>query len=444
MAESTSRYSFADLLLRLAKKAGIAYYGATDNEKAMIPIDVFNLELCKDIANDGIKMFIADAPKRGWRWVKRIMSVTLSSAQITGIADATTDATHLVDLTLASTYTTTDELKDYYAYILTGTGIGSFAKITAYNKTTGSCTVGEWLDEYGNTGGTTPLTNDTFAITSVETVGGDIARYPLSEDFGGEPMGKIEYAANTSHAGFIEWRNESFIRARRSVTVTTSYPRWAAIRRLEPAISDLENGSAKRRYELFLDPQPVAADVLEFPYNLVFDKLDLETGKATDGANTTMTDTNRTEGNSYFDGWKVEIVSGTGKGSNAIVTGYVGSTGVFTVDDWLTVAGAAAGTNPAADSIYVVAPLNNTHPAGASFDEGILAACYAKLEMEEDELQEGLEEHYIKKALPLAHNADARTAPRTMGSMNRYSGRRGLYDGRFCRNWLDVTTDHDV
>ena len=427
MSEPTSRLTFADLIQRVARKAGIAYYGSAGAEKAMVPIDVFNLDLCKDIVNDAVRMFISDAPRRGWRWQRRIMSVVLSSVRITGTADATTDATHLVDLTLATTYTTTDQLKDYYAYILTGTGKGSFAKITAYNKTTGSCTVADWLDEYGNAGGTDPATNDTFAITSVETVGGDMARYPLAEDFGGEVSGKIEYAADTAHGISIEWRDESFIRAKRSVNVQSGYPMLAAIRPLEPAISDLEDGSAKRRFELILDPEPSAGDTLQFPYNLTFDKLDLESGKATAGAADSISDTARTEGDDYFNGWRIEIISATGKGSWAIVDNYTGASGKFDIvgDDWLKANGDAGGTDPAANSIYVVSPVNNVHPAGVRFDESILAACMARLEMDSDELQEGLEERYLKKAIPLAHRIDARSAPRTLGSMNR--------DGKYAR-----------
>lgn len=420
MSEPTSRLTFADLVQRVARKAGIAYYGSAGNEKAMVPVDTYNLELCKDIVNDAVRMFISDAPLRGWRWQRRIMSVVLSSVRITGIADATTDATHLVDLTLASTYTTTNQLLNYYAYILTGTGIGSFAKITAYNKTTGSCTVAAWLDKYGNTGGTTPVATDTFAITSVETVGGDIARYPLAEDFGGEYSGKINYAADTAHGTPIKWCHESLIRARRSVNVQSGYPLLAAIRPLEPAISNLENGSAKRRFELFLDPKPSAGDTLQFPYNLVFDSLQLETGTATNGAAAAISDSSLANlyPDDYFLGWRITVISGTGKGATAIVTSYVGVDGEWFVADWLYSDDTAAVTNPAPGSIYMVVPVNNVHPAGLRFDESILAACMARLEMDSDELQEGLEQRYMQKVIPLAHRIDARSAPRTLGSMN--------------------------
>ena len=444
MSEPTSRLTFADLVQRVARKAGIAYYGSTGSEKAMVPIDTYNLELCKDIINDAVRMFISDAPVRGWRWQRRIMSVTLSSVRITGTVDSGSSVT-LYDATLFETYTTDNgALVDMYIYVLTGTGKGSRAKILNYDATSVPGTVGvtAWLDQYGNSGGIAPVVGDTYAITSVETIGGDIARYPLAEDFSGEYSGKIDYAAGTAHGTFIEWCDESLIRAKRSVNVISGYPRRAAIRPLEPAISDLEDGSAKRRFELFLDPEPSAGNTLQFPYNLTFDKLDLETGKATGGSDTTLADTVRTEADDYFNGWKIEVISATGKGSYAIVTDFANSGGVFTVADWLKPDGSAGGTNPAADSIYVVAPVNNVHPAGLRFDESILAACMARLEMDSDELQEGSEQRYMQKAIPLAHRIDARSAPRTLGSMNVGDdyGR-----GRYERPWpRPVTTEHDV
>jgi len=446
MSEPTSRLTTADLIMRIARKAGIAYYGANGDEKAMVPIDTYNLELCKDLLNDAIRMFISDAPARGWRWQRRIMNVVLSSLRITGTVDSATAAT-LYDATLFETYTTDNgALLNMYIYILTGTGKGSWAKILNYDATSVPGTigiVGNWLDQYGNVGGTTPAIGDTYAITSVETVGGDIARYPLAEDFGGEYSGKIDYAADTAHGTFIEWCDESEIRARRSVNVISGYPRRAAIRPLEPAISDLENGSVKRRFELFLDPEPSAGDTLQFPYNLTFDKLDLETGKATTttGADN-LTDSARTEGDDYFNDWKIEIISGTGRGSWALVDDYGSGKFDIVADDWLKANGDSGGTHPAANSIYVVAPVNNTHPAGLRFDESILAACMARLEMDSDELQEGLEQRYMQKAIPLAHRIDARSAPRTLGSMN-VSDDYGR--GRYERPWpRPVTTQHDI
>ena len=438
MAEPTSGLSFVGLIRRVANKAGVAYFGVEGDQSACVPVDNYNLGVCKDIVRDAFRMFVSDAPKNGWRWQKRLMSVTLTATRITGTADSAS-ATTIVDLTLKDTYDTNDDLKGYYCYITGETGVGSWAVVTGYTAISGTITVADWLDQYGNAGGTDPATGGgaTFAVTPVETVGGDIARYPLPEYFGGEVAGNINYAKDTSHATPIEWRDESLIRANRSVSVSTGYPYYAAIRSLEPAITSIEDGSSKRRFELILDPQPSAADTLQFPYLLHFDNLDLETGTADSGGDTTLVDALRLEADDYFVGWRCDVISDTGKGSWAIVTDFANTDGTITVGGWLKPDGTADGTNPGANSAYTLQPVNNFHPAGFVFDEPILAACYAKLSIEDEDVEPGLEERYLKKALPKAYQADARLAPKTLGSMN---GSEGSLE----RIWTNITTEHDV
>lgn len=434
MAEPTSALSFERLIIKIAREAGMAYYGSGGNERAMVPIDPHDLDLCREVVNDGIRMFINAAPKTGWRWMRRIMSVTLTATRITGTADAA-DSTSLTDATLETDYDSDDDLNGYWIYILTGTGAGSYAQITDYTASGGVVTVADWLDAYGNAGGTDPDAASTFAITPVETVGGNISRYPLAENFGGSPDGPIHYSSETNHSTHIEWCDESTIRAKRSVTVQTGYPQLAAIRPLEPLAGGF---GPKRRYELVLDPQPVAADTLEFPYTLYFDELQLEAGTAT--ANTGSTSVvDSTLANlypdDYFNGWVVKIISGTGKNSYAVVSDYTGSTGTFTVADWLNIDGSAGGTDPVSGSIYVVQPSANLHPAGFMFDEVIESACKAKAEIEIEDVNSGYVQKYTQMDLPMAYSKDARLAPRKLVSRDRIVRER---------IWGNVTTDHDV
>ena len=63
MSEPTSAYSFQDLVAKIAHEMGVAYYGGGEG-RALIPADdEYNLQLCKEIVNDGVKMFISDPPK---------------------------------------------------------------------------------------------------------------------------------------------------------------------------------------------------------------------------------------------------------------------------------------------------------------------------------------------------------------------------------------------
>ena len=418
MSEPTSQLSVLQLATRISKEAGTAYRGVDGAGRAMPPIDKDDLEDIKQVFNDGIRQFISDAPATGWQWRKRILQVSISNLKITGTADAA-DSTTLTDATLETTYDEDDDLNDYWIYITGGTGEGSYAQITDYTTSGGVVTVADWLDQYGNAGGTNPAADSTFAITQYETVGGDKGRYLLPEYYGGEVSGDINYDKDSVHRQRILWTAENIIRKRRQNSKDTGYPFLAAVRHLEPASSAT---GPKRRQELIVYPDPIQVDILEWPYTLVFDMIDMETGVADSTSATTLVDTTRDEADDYFNGWRIEILDGTGRGSYGIVTGYTGSTGTFTVADWL------GGADPAADSIYVVQPLNNLHPAGIKFDEVVKASCLSEAEQFFTKIEAGHIERYIQKALPKAYEADARS------SMFTKVGRQRPY----VRTWQEV------
>ena len=421
MSEPSSQLSILQLAVRIAKEAGTAYRGVNATGRAMPPVNHDDLEDVKQVINDGIRQFEADAPITGWQWRKRIMSVNISNLRITGTADSASITT-IVDLTLADTYDTNNDLLGYWVYILTGTGQYSYAKITGYTAISGTITVANWLDQYGNDGGTDadPATDSTFAVTQYETVAGDIGRVLLPENYGGEVSGPIGYYKDVTHSQKIEWVSESTIRTRRQASEDSGYPFMAAIRPLEPASSSL---GPKRRYELILWPFPVQTDVLEFPYILVFNGIDMETGVADSTSATTLVDATRDEADDYFVGWRIDIIDGTGRGSYGIVTAYTIALGTITVDDWL------GGADPATDSIYVIQPTNNLHPAGIKFDEVVKASCLSEAEQFFKNIQGGHIDRYIQKALPKAYEADARSI------MFTKVGKRQPY----LRTWNTVT-----
>lgn len=439
MGEPTATLTIEDLIIRVAREAGIAYHGLGGQEKAMVPIDPHDLDLVRDIVNDGIRTFIKSAPRNGWRWMKRRLEVAVSSSRVTGTVDSATTTT-LVDTSLAETFDIDDDLNDRWIYCTDGTGEGSYAQVTDYDATgtPGTVTVAEWLTIGGNSGGTTPAATDSYAITTIETIEGDIHRYPLPENFYGTVDGRITYVANTNHSPIIDWVDEAFIRERRSVTVITGYPLYAAIVPYEPRAS---GAGPSRRFEIQFDPQPSGDDTFVFPYSLAFDKIRFEAGSATGGSATTIVDD--TLANLYpddwFNGWVQRVISGTGKNSTAVVTGYTGSTGTFTVADWLFDDGTANSVDPDNTSIYTVQPLRNEHPAGFRFDDAIKSACMAEAETYIDELaNRGFFRKWKDIDLPDAKSIDARSAPRSVGTMNKVTGgpRRPIRGGT---TWNDVT-----
>lgn len=75
MAEPTSALTLRDLVIRVAEYLGIAYYGADGSEEAQVPENSHDLELCKRLVNDGIRMFIQDNAK--WFWTRRLYTLTV-------------------------------------------------------------------------------------------------------------------------------------------------------------------------------------------------------------------------------------------------------------------------------------------------------------------------------------------------------------------------------
>jgi len=324
MAEPTSNYSFHDLILRVAKAAGIAYHGAAGDERALIPINEHDLIRCKDVVNQGIKNFISDAPPNGWRWMRRIMSVAFATVQTEGTVD-TGSTTTLIDATLSDTYTTNNEIIGYYIYDQTQE---IYAAITGYSTATGTVFVAAWLDYNNDSSSLTPVAGDAYSITNLKTVDGDKRRYPLSQDFMGNVTGKITYDKDSGRGHIIDWDSEASVRFQGEVTVTTGHPTRAAVRPW-----------GSRRWELIVDPSPTAADTVIFPYELGFDALQLEAGDINTPAADSIIDDSigALWPDDYFNGWTVHIMGGRGRGNYAEVDDYTGASGKFDIvdDEWV-------------------------------------------------------------------------------------------------------------
>lgn len=411
MAEPTSALGFYDLLLRIAEKAGMAYYGSDGQGRAIVPVDAFNLDKCKRIINDGFRRFDSSSPPRGWHWKERIASITLSAAE-SGTATGGS-ATTLAD---SGRTEANDYFNDWIITITSGTGVGETATITDYVSASGT------FSFTALSGDSTPDTTSTYRVEKVNL---------LPEDFNGQVDGPIEYAPATNNGTHIEWVNESTIRHYRANFITTSYPQRAAVRPYQPVAGVL--GTA-RRWELLVDPAPIAANILQFPYTSCFNEMDCETGTATAGTATSLSDSTRGEADDYFNGWIMTIIAGLGLGQTATITDYTSSTGKF---DFTALSGS---TTPDTTSVYYVEPAANLHPAGFAFDQVVLQACLGEVEIQVEEMNEGALELFYKVDLPLAQKTDGLSRSRKLRP--KHGGRYPWIHGH--RTWLNVTTDHDL
>jgi hypothetical protein len=404
MSEPTSRLSVYDLVKEVALAAEIAYYGVTGNEAAMPPVDAHDLDRCLRVVNTAIRNFIAHSPPGGWRWRDRLMEVDLVRAY-TGTASAA-DATSITDEDIAGTYDD-DYFNGYVLRVTAGTGEDEYATVTDYDGTAGTFTFAAL------SGGSTPDTTSEYRICrSTAVVDSDPARYLLSQDFQGEYTGEITFAAGSSACG-LEWTSEAAIRKAREYTVNTNDA---------PFLAAVLPNATQRRWEFIVNPEPTNEYTVVFPYKASFDALTLVAGTANAGGDTSITDADLAGlyPDDYFNGDTIKIISGTGKTSYAVCTDYTGSTGVFTVADWLYQSGAAGGTNPGSDSVYVV-DAGEVHPAGMQFDFAILSACRAAVEEEFTDVKRGFTEKYMQVDLPAAYAIDGRSAPRKLGVMRGQS-----------------------
>lgn len=404
MAEPTTRKTIGDLVREVARYTGLAYYGSSGDDVAMAPTDRHDLDICKKIVNDGISMFVEDAPTRGWRWQKRIMAV---SFVVTTTSTATSGtSTTLVDSDLAGTY---DD--DYYnnciIEITAGTGKGETALVTDYTGSTGTFTFSGGLS-----GDSTPDTTTEYTIGH---------RYKLADDFGGSTEGRITYIRESNIGTPIDWASEALMRDLRENSNTSDYPQFAAVQPYD-----------RRQWELIVWPDPSAVHVVQFPYSAYWDALEFECGIGTAAAATSITigALANLYADDYFNGWTLTVVGGTGQNGTATVTDYTGSSGKVDFSG-----GLSTGVTPDTTSVVILEPVNRTHPAGFQFDDVIIAACKARAELEIEDLGSTWTNYYSSKGIPKAYERDARLAPRKLGK-DVY----GLKASRTVeRTWKDVS-----
>ena len=392
MTEPIGAYTYQDLLTRVAIEAGNAYYGTTGVDPAMAPVTNFHdFDQVSGVVQRGIKRFIDLAPPDGWNWRKRICSIrfltvlTKAAAMVTAPAagDILTQATSGATMVVRSV---SSDKKTVY-----GTQTSDAVFTTGYTVSS------------NNTGATmSPATWTPATVTAGSTaIASDQARFLMPQDFSGIPTGKIVYAKNTAHNTEVELVHDNGIRRDRSCTVVTGYPSRVAI-----------FPYGVRRFELLVDPAPIAADVIEIPYQAHFDIINLQGGVATAGAATSLTDTVLTTRgyfpDDYFNGWVITVLGGTGRYQTATVTDWDMS------DSKFTFSALSGGSTPDVTSVYIVQPANNYHPAGASFDTMVLGACLAQAVLDlglED--KSGRVAEFFKVLLPAAQEMDRKVAGRS-------------------------------
>jgi hypothetical protein len=251
MSEPTSTLTFNDLILEVAEKLGIAYYGSAGTSAASIPVNAQDLALCKKTVNNAIRMFINDAPQpNGWRFLRPVASLATW-------ADIDQDSTNKI-----STATFNAAGSNTTLVIPTAAFQPSMELKTLSIETEGDVTIESYVSSTSVlvSGSHTGAADKKWSIES----GGN---FTLPSTFGGQYAGEVTYADNSNRGVEPEWSDESTIRQwRANVMVETGFPYLFAVR-------VMDTGTPRRRWELMAYPKPDENTTVEFPYVLHFDSL---------------------------------------------------------------------------------------------------------------------------------------------------------------------------
>jgi len=249
--EPTSTLTYARLIVEVARKGGVAYYGADGQGVAQVPINVYDLDECKRHVNNAIRMVLHDAPPKGWKFAKPTATVVLWASAGVDAANPVLSGGEVGGLTTLNA-TEDSFYESMEGRTLTLTGVGDFV-ISHYVSATQVKVLGD------ATGA--GVAGVTWSITA----NGD---YTLPRTFGGQYDGTPTYAADSNQGVQPSWSDETSIRQwRENRTNETGDPYWIAIRVMN-AVFDV-----RRRWELMTHPVPDEVRSIEFPFDLHFDEL---------------------------------------------------------------------------------------------------------------------------------------------------------------------------
>ena len=326
MSEPTVALTYQDLILVVAEQLGIAYYGPNGDQIAQIPVDAYELDRCKRFVQDGIRMFISDAPPDGWRWQRPLAEVDLWVDLGVGMPPATAGpnlatavfsggATHITATTASFSAASVGQViavRDQGVFTVVsfispteitvaGNRVWQGGQMFQLQATTGLPTMtatyaaGPDLTTIVAAAGTFYASSEgrPLFITDLQvgaltilhyvsdttiTVSGNHAWvgartfslsaqgiYSLPDNFGGEYCGPITYQAGSNRGVPINWISDLEIRRlRENWNSVSGNPYYAAIRR---------NNTVNRRWELMVYPNTGGTYRVEFPFILYFDKI---------------------------------------------------------------------------------------------------------------------------------------------------------------------------
>jgi len=250
-SEPTSVLTFNDLIIHVAEKIGVPYYGVNGDEASQVPLNAHDLALTKKIVNNAIRMFIHDGPQpNGWRWLRPVGEVDLWASVALDSDNPILTAVHAAGVTTL-TVGTAKFFPSMELHDIVITTVGTF-NIKEYVSSTSVKVTGDASGAHA--------TSKTWSITAD-------GNYTMPIGFGGQFLGGVSFQPDTNQGAGIDWTDEQVIRQwRADAEQETGTPYLLAVR-------VMDTGAPRRRWEVLAYPLPEEDYVIQFPYMLHFDSL---------------------------------------------------------------------------------------------------------------------------------------------------------------------------
>lgn len=402
MSEPTSALTYEDLILAVAERLGVAFYGANGDQAAKIPDATtmpYELDRCKRFVQDGIRMFIADAPPAGWRWQKPLAQVDLWPEKGLAMPSSSTGANVVTSSHIAGTthvYASTAWFSaSSVGLILAVRNTGVFTIAAYVSPTEVTLTPGTDYSWGGSatfnlvdpTGAPTLTVAYNGGVTNTSTITASVAGtfFPTSEN---KTLYVTNLAGGITLGTYVTDTSMTF-----ADTAGAKATTWNA-------------GSAARTYSL------TAFGVYTLPQTFGGEYSGPITYVA--GSNrgvpimwTTEVEIRRlrenwnmVSGNPYYAAIR-RMQEGVNRRYELLV--YPNTGGTYTVEF------------PYVIYFDEITNLTDMHVAGFAHDETVKAAALAAAELGGEDVLAGSMEYYRKIALPNSYRVDARSAPRRLG-----------------------------
>lgn len=398
---SESALTFSELQIYLAVQLGVAFYGAAGDEAAQAPTDTATLATIKGYANGGFRMFLNDAPPEGWRFQQPIASVVLwptSSSTVNGTPVYSDPSTTV----LANTSIFHDSMVGHnLVFTVTSTANGA----PVYDSDADNSTVN--------------VDDAIFAVPPLEV--GQIITFTVTGN---------SYTINaiTDTTTVVVDGDASDEVDADTVTITRSY----VIASITDAATAVVTGNAASESD-GATMTITANGNYTLPSTFGGDFLGPVTYAAASNVGVSFTWTHegqirklRENDSSTGDPYKIAIrkMDATDIARRFEMLVYPIPSSDRTIEfpyDLHFTAMTAAG---------------DLHPAGARFDEAVMAACEAFAEMHGEDALAGRTHYYRQFALPGAYRTNGRMAPKRLGSLLKR-------EARF-EDWRDSVQRPDV